>query len=426
LLDLRIEIEEQQEFGDKANAALAVAPEMLGADGERVYFVMFTTPAEARGSGGFMGNYAELTVDNGLIELSAFGRHTDLNRAAGGELVLHDPPPDWLARYGPQGFAIGEDGHLADDIWSTINMSPHFPYTAQVIADLYPQSGGREIEGVINIDVFALQELIGLVGPITLDDGTTLDGTNSADYLLVDQYRIDENEENAERIDQLETIAFETVTRLLATNPPDPIDLGKAMAPMGRERRLQAWLEASDEAEMLQSVGIDGALLGGLDGRDGLSVIVVNDGGSKMDTYLGRAMRLTPTETGDRLEVTISHDAPVDELTDFAIGETTELPAGWSRIWLTLNTTRPVESTLFEGNPVGVTSTQETGNWNYGLILELAPGTSRTVSFEIVGRSSDSGLIVEPQPLVQVETWDVDGHGARELKSRTVTRRSAS
>ena len=79
LTELAVEVDDQQVVAQRALDALDVAPAVLGADGERVYFVMFTTPAEARGQGGFMGNYAEITIDQGRIEMTEFGRHTDLN-----------------------------------------------------------------------------------------------------------------------------------------------------------------------------------------------------------------------------------------------------------------------------------------------------------------------------------------------------------
>ena len=39
---------------DNVVMAVQVAPSMLGADGERRYFIAFTTPAETRGLGGSM------------------------------------------------------------------------------------------------------------------------------------------------------------------------------------------------------------------------------------------------------------------------------------------------------------------------------------------------------------------------------------
>ena len=51
---------------------------MLGANGKRVYFIAFTTPAEAHGLGGYMGNWAEITMDQGHISVTGFGRTADL------------------------------------------------------------------------------------------------------------------------------------------------------------------------------------------------------------------------------------------------------------------------------------------------------------------------------------------------------------
>jgi hypothetical protein len=66
---------------DNASLAVQVAPDMLGGSGPRHYFVAFTTPAEARGLGGFMGNWAEITFDNGVITVTRVGRTGDLIEA---------------------------------------------------------------------------------------------------------------------------------------------------------------------------------------------------------------------------------------------------------------------------------------------------------------------------------------------------------
>lgn len=64
---------------DNAIAAVELAPQMLGADGDRFYLVLFTTPAEARGLGGFPGNYAVLRASNGRLKMPTFGRVSDLS-----------------------------------------------------------------------------------------------------------------------------------------------------------------------------------------------------------------------------------------------------------------------------------------------------------------------------------------------------------
>ena len=74
------EVDELVEQTDRAVAAVQLAPSMLGRDGPRTYFVAFTTPAEARGLGGFMGTWAELRADDGRLD----GRSNRSDRRADG------------------------------------------------------------------------------------------------------------------------------------------------------------------------------------------------------------------------------------------------------------------------------------------------------------------------------------------------------
>ena len=76
----------------------AVAPGLLGGDGTRHYFVAFTTPAEERGLGGFMGNWAELTATDGKLTLSRSGRVSELNDVPGADKRVVTEPADYAAR----------------------------------------------------------------------------------------------------------------------------------------------------------------------------------------------------------------------------------------------------------------------------------------------------------------------------------------
>lgn len=415
---LAVEIDDQQALGLKAIEALEVAPAILGSEGERVYFVMFTTPAEARGQGGFMGNYAEVTIDDGGIELTAFGRHNELSNGGPRPRILEDAPADWLDRYAEAGFRMGPEGLVAGDAWTAITVSPNFPSTGQVVSELYAKSGGREIDGVFSLDVFALEQLIGLVGPVDAPNTPEpLTGTNAADFLLMGQYEFEPGS-NDQRVDALETVAEETIDRLLSTNPPDPIALGRAMAPMVGERRLLGWLANTDEQRVLSEVNMDGGLLDDLDGRDGFAVIVNNVGSNKLDTYLGRSMVYETTSDGDRLSVTITNEAPIDELPPYAVGTTVGLPTGWSRLAVTINTNRPVSNAELEGEPVDLTLATEGGLLAYTLFIEIEPGSSHevTLDFESKAIRSAAEIVIQPQPLVIPEIWQIGGRDPTEVR----------
>ena len=82
LADLEVRLDENEPRLENAIAAVQLAPQMLGDGGERRYLVLFTTPAEARGLGGFSGNFAEITASDGSIDVTRFGRTGELNAAA--------------------------------------------------------------------------------------------------------------------------------------------------------------------------------------------------------------------------------------------------------------------------------------------------------------------------------------------------------
>lgn len=412
VVDLADELDDQLALGDKSLEALRMAPAMLGEGGERVYFVMFATPAEARGQGGFMGNYAELTVTNGKIEMTEFGRHTDLNQAGDRPRKLVDAPADWLARYGSFGFQKGPDRVVGEVPWSNITMSPNFPSTAQVVAELYPQSGGRHIDGVISLDVFALEQLVGLVGPLEIDGVTApLDAVNTAQFLLFDQYDITDL---AQRTDMLEQVAKDTFDRLLGPNTPDPLDLGRALAPMAQQRRLLAWANDENEQAVIAAAGMDGTLLGDLNGADGLAVAVVNASGNKIDSFLEPAYTydVTVDEIGtiqSSLTLRFENQAPETGYPRYVIGNIVGLPDGWSRIYVTVNTPLALEASTVDGEALAVSPSRENGVWTYSTYLDLSPGGATEVTFNLSGTTSGSSynLVIEPQPLVRNATWNI-------------------
>jgi hypothetical protein len=410
--DLSIEIRNEIGYGTKALKAIELAPAMLGADGERVYFVMFTTPAEARGQGGFMGNYAELTADNGHIEMTAFGRHTDLDSRSDDNIVLSGPQ-DWLESYGKYGFQVGPDKTFDPRAWANITISPNFPATAQVVAELYPQSGGREIDGVINLDVFALQTLVSFVGPLDVDGSPEpLDGFNTADFLLRGQYLI---EDLSTRTGMLQDVAETAMTALLSGSPPDPIELGQAFAPIVEQRRAMMWARDPAEQRMLELIGFDASLLANLDGSDGLAVTVNNGSGNKIDAFLQRQfdyrVDVDPSGVVDAsLTLKFTNTAPASGLPGYVIGNIVGAPLGTSRLLVTVFTPYDLVSGSVDGRDQSYEPGSEAGLRTYSQFVDIPSGGSVTVEYQLRG-SLEGGpyrLTLLRQPLSNPAAWSLE------------------
>ena len=257
LTELDTELAENGKRVDNAVAAVRLAPRMLGAEGVRRYFIAFTTPAEARGLGGFMGNWAVLTATDGRLRLAEFGRTRDLN--LGGEPPRFvTGPADWLAQWGRFGFTDGPDGSTSETPWSNVTISPVFPSTSQVVRELLPQSGGGEVDGVFAVDPHVLQSLLALTGPISVDESDIqLSESNVVEFLLIDQYEFDDNDE---RIDLLEVVSRATLDQVLGGGLPNPVVVAGELGPLLTQGRLVGSATDPEEQALFESIGLDSSL----------------------------------------------------------------------------------------------------------------------------------------------------------------------
>ena len=394
---------------DNAVLAAQLAPAMLGADGTRRYFVAFTTPAEARGLGGFMGNWAEMTIENGHISMSEFGRHTDLSNGGPdpGNRRLNGPA-EFIDRWGRFGFYDPADGTTAVQAWSNITMPPDFAMVGDVIAQLYPQSGGRKIDGAFALDPQTMAALVSFTGAITLDGvDEPLTAANTANFIIRDQYNITQLDD---RVDLLDTIARTVVDRLLGGSMPEPAELARTLGPLTRQGRLMGWSADPAEESLFAKIGMSGAFPA-LDGGDGVAVVVDNAAGNKADAFLDVATSYrigTLDASGFRdgtVTITLTNNAPAGGLPDYVLANAVDLPLGTNRMFLSVYTGLAMESVTVDGEP----STMETGTslgWNVAsTFLNIPPGGTRVVTLQVAGvlASPERELVTRDQPIVRVQ-----------------------
>ena len=356
--------------------------------GERRYLILFTTPVELRGIAGFIGNYAEITVDDGKIEVTEFGRRSDL-----GAYLAENPgncdacPPEMLDRYGNFGLTNGPDGGVLPNVWQNLPMPAHFPYTAEAAQVLYPQSGGDPIDGVISLDPYVVAALMAYTGPIEVPElGVTVSPDNAAEFILRDQYLLvdqgDGEIDNDSRIDALETLGEGVVEPLLTGSLPEPSELARDLGPLVAEHRLMMWTDDPGEQELLNDVGMLGALPElGPDG--GFSVIVANGGQSKIDAFLERTtdVRIETAPDGSRelvADVTLRNGAPATGLPRYVIGNGYGLPDGASRLIVNFFGPEILTSLTIDGQVLSNFAQPEAGWTGYRTDVVLLAGESAT------------------------------------------------
>lgn len=381
-----------------ARALVGTAPQLLGATGDRSYLVIFTTPAELRGAGGFIGSFAELAASDGGVDLVRSGRIEELIEGAPRGTRTLSGPEDYLARYG----AFRPQEFLQD-----ATFSPHFPSSASVIAELYPQSGGTPVDGVIGVDPTGLAALLELTGPVAVDGlDTELSAANAVDILTRRQYlELGTRAERGEFLAEATRVTFE---RLVDASLPSPRALAEVLSPATRAGHLRLWSPIDEEQDLFESLGADGSLAIP-DGHDGFSVVQRNVGNNKIDAYLRRTITYDARVDGETgaleatLRIELHNDVPAGELPPAVIDNTRAAPTGTNVTVVSVHTPHQVLRATLDGLPIlmGPGSERGLNAWDTS-VIGISAGATVVIEVELVGGidlSDGYELRILPQPV---------------------------
>jgi Protein of unknown function (DUF4012) len=369
--------------------AIALVPRLLGDGASRRYLLVLPTPAEARGSGGVIGNYGEIVVSNGSMKLAHFGRNGDLqeNGTPLSARVL-EAPKDYVDRYLRFGVAHS---------WSNINMSPDFPSSALAMANAYPQSGGSYVDGVISADPIALAAMLKLVGPLDVAEwDVPLTSVNAAQILMHDSY-VRFADDKAQRLDFLSATSRHVWEKLLAADLPEPATLGAVLGPVARGRHLQVWMRDAAEQNYMGRLLVDGAVPA-VNG-DSLGVVINNASGNKIDYYLHREVDYDVTfdsvtrQATATATIALRNDAPSSGEPDYVIGNVIAdasmpngVPVGTSRLYVSVYSVMDVEFWTLDGTAVEFKRESELGRNVASAWIDVASRSTVTMTVAMKGR----------------------------------------
>lgn len=386
-----------------AAEALGVAPSLLGGDGERRYLVVFLTPAELRGAGGFVGNWIELLAIDGDVSISRSGRIEELIDAAPSGTRTIDGPQDYLARY---------SRYRPEDNLQDITVSPNWPSDASVFSQLYVQSGGTAVDGVFGVDPTGIAALLSMTGPVEVDglEGR-LSEENAVEFLTRDQYQIYPDRD--ERADVLEESIRATFDALTSSSLPSPRAIGDALGPAARGRHLQLWSTDATENALFDRIDADGRVAIP-QGTDGFTLVQQNTGNNKLDAYLQRdvdyqaRVNVEDASMTSTLTVTLTNNVPSLDLGPAVVGNGRGVPIGTNLTSLTLHTPHVVTAATVQAFPLSLAPDRELGMYAWDLpLISVPPGESTTVVFELAGTldlRDGYRFLFLPQPMANPET----------------------
>jgi len=282
--------------------------------------------------------------------------------------------------------------------FANVNASPHFPSVAEGMAALYPQSGGRAVDGVVAVDPIGLAALLQAVGPVQVKEWPVpITAQNAAQILLFDQYV---RYQGDDRVDFLGRVT-DAVWQRITTSAPAVADLARALSPVMAEKHIQVFSTDPGEEQVLDRLGVAGAMAP-VQG-DFLGVVTQNATGNKMDWFLRRSVdyraRFDPGSGQVRSTVRISlqNRAPTTGLPDYLIGSSLipPPPKGVNRVYVSVYTPLGLTGARVGGRTTPMESDIERDRHVYSTFVLVPAGGSTTIELDLKGqvepRNEDGG-----------------------------------
>ncbi len=270
-------------FDDLINLGVLFSS-IAGMDGSKRYLVIFQNNTELRATGGFMGSFALIDVQNGSIkkmEVPSGGSY-DLK----GSLSVHSIPPFPLQKL------IGE-WQFQDANWFA-----DFSTSAKKIEWFFHKSDGPTLDGVIAVNASFAQKILSLSGPVEMP---------AYKKIITKDNVIDEIEKSVEleydpTKEKPKQFLTDLMPRVLSKLPLDDQRVLKELLSLFPEcaqtKEIQFYLADPSLQSLVDQFGFSGRMKE-VKG-DYLMIVHSNIGGRKTDAVIDESLdhRVTPLPNG--------------------------------------------------------------------------------------------------------------------------------
>lgn len=407
----------------EARRLLAALPTFLGTRDTRRYLLAMQSPAELRGTGGLLGFYVPLVLDDGRVRVGDTTGLRAVTRAGAG-IVRTGPlalPPGGLDPVATTDAHARRYGHVAGNRnVSNVNLDPDLPTTAPVLLDLHEQRTGERFDGMIVLDPLGVAEVMRALGPLTVpaavrDRAGRIPARVAPDELapltLQTVYTVYGQGESTRREAFFGAFVDAALDRLLAAGASTAA-LARRVGAAATGRHLQVHSRHPREQAAFEAAGVAGHMPAVGPGQDLLALTANNASGGKQDVWVAHSLtgtlRLTlPSPRGGTgavraerrgtLRVALENPLPSGGMDLSIIGscrvdrpemQCFEDRPGLNRTWFTLWGPPDLEVTAardHRGRPLSVGAGRIHGHRAVDHTLETPPGTTRSFELDVTG-----------------------------------------
>ena len=261
---------------DELDTLLKVSPALIGVDQPKKYLIAFQNSAEARGTGGILGAYAIVESNKGSLKVIETGSNEPLYGSSLEKIPI-DVPDEYKRLYGEN-----------PAILQNSNLSPHFPYGAEIWLALWKKEFGQTLDGVIAIDPTALSYILRATGPITLNSGEKITSENLVAETLKDAYKRFERDNKARKA-YLVDIMNATVKHL-NSGDYSKLKMAQAIRDGIVANRILFYSTDQSAQKKLSQTRLGGFM--SLESNNEFRTVIQNIDAGKLDYYLDREVTI--------------------------------------------------------------------------------------------------------------------------------------
>ncbi|MBV8463350.1 MAG: DUF4012 domain-containing protein [Acidimicrobiales bacterium] len=379
------------------NAAAVSAATSTILIGPQRYLVLAANNAEMRaGSGAFLDVGAATTSDGSVSvgQLEPSGQHP---LPVGAVPVTGDLEHNW--------------GWLSPSLdFRNLGTTPRFDVTAPLAAQMWTALTGQPVDGVIAVDIIAVQQLLEASGPVEVN-GQTVSADTVAPFLLHDQYAglTDNAADAGDRSDALGELARAVLSQLQGQSL-DLTALAKSMSGAVSGRHLMVWSQNPAAEATWRAAGVSGSLT-----SSSLAVSLINLGSNKLDPFVPVRVSVATRPQGSNQAVTLTVTAPNTTPpgeSQFIGGPSpgSNLPYGAYSGIVAVNVPGSARQLSMSGESDLAVSGPDGPTWVEGGLVTIPAGGSVTVTVHFVMPGAHGSMAVVPSARVPAEQWQFGGH----------------